>query len=163
MTTPRPCPIGCHQRCPRGEPCFFEGCDDTDLLLERKLARDQERFRGIVLEHGGPEILAEHDARMRDLRLGITGARSAWHSISDPQRAAVEVLGSGAALVRAGTTFAASRAGGPHQGRAFRLATVRNLASRELAAWDGGALDPEARVVATERGNFVLKHGRPSA
>lgn len=47
--------------------------------------------------------------------------------------------------------------------KAARLDTVRNLAARELVAWDGTAFDPEARAVLSERGRFVVRHGQAEA
>ena len=38
--------------------------------------------------------------------------------------------------------------------------TVRALVSHTLLVWDGGVFSPEAKAVLTERGKFVLEHGR---
>ena len=96
-----------------------------------------------------------------DLRLGITGARSTWHSISSAQRLALQHTADvGGKLVRSplrpcyiGVRLL------PQPSRLIRVLTIRNLCARELLAWDGGILDPESAAVITERGLFVLAHG----
>jgi hypothetical protein len=40
-----------------------------------------------------------------------------------------------------------------------RLATARKLCAHELIHVNGGATDPEAEFVLTERGRFVLRWG----
>jgi hypothetical protein len=133
-------------------------------VVDEILAADRERFRHYIGHTlGRPDLLAQYDANVRKLDLGITQAEAVWHSISPAQRRTLEILEPGRVLVRQrhapryydaiGTPHAISRAAG--------LATVRNIAERDLVAWDGGALDPEARAVLTERGRFTLKHGRP--
>lgn len=131
--------------------------------LERECDERTQRVRDMLHEEGRPELVAEMDRAMKDSASGITGARSVWHSISDAQRRVMILLDAGPGDLRRakGQTFdvvspAGSRATG------IRLATVRNLASRGLLEWTGGAFDPEASAQPTERMAFVLKHGRPA-
>jgi hypothetical protein len=116
-----------------------------DVLEERDwAARDQ--FRQTLMDMGdrGRDALATYDAAMRDLDLGITTARATWDALSPPQRRALREAAEGRQPVA-------------------RIATLRNLERRGLIAWDGGAFDPEAKTVITERATFVLKHARENA
>ena len=136
--------------------------EPTQDIIEEMMEAERQDFRVWLEKEAGPEALARHDARLRDLDLGITGARGTWHALSAAQRRVLELMMDGRTLVRA----PASRTrygmiGMPHAIRdVCGLPTVRNLAARELLAWDGGAFDPEARAVLTERGRFVFRHGR---
>ena len=133
-----------------------------DVLDEHRAAQRAE-FRRYLMARGqsAATALAEHDRRMRDLDLGLTGARNAWHSISPAQRRVLVA----AASVRSGRIVRQSirpsvyvrDGGGP---KLCGVKTVRPLCSRDLMAWDGGAFDPEQAAVLTERGRFVLAHGR---
>lgn len=130
--------------------------------LERQGRERTEHVRAMLLEDGRPDLAAEMDRALKDGASGVTDARSTWHSISDAQRRVLILLASGPATLRRakGTTYdVVSPAGCRATG--IRLTTVRNLASRGLLEWTGGAFDPEASATATERVAFVLKHGRP--
>lgn len=137
---------------------------DYDPLLHRLEAEDaarHERLRQMLYDEGRPDLVAELDAKIRDVRNGIAGAQSTWHSISDAQRRAlVHAAAVGGRLVRSG--LRPCYIGLPLEPlpeKLIRIQTIRNLCSRELLAWDGGAFFAEAAAVITERGLFVLKHG----
>lgn len=138
---------------------------DYDPILHRmeaESAAKSEAVRQMIIEAGRPDVLAQYDEAMRLNRLGITGARATWHSISAAQRRVLTFMGeSKRRLVRsAGTRHFYDAHGEPHAvGRVTGILTVRNLCSRELLAWDGGAFEPERAAVLTERGRFVLAHG----
>ncbi|CAH2606320.1 conserved protein of unknown function (plasmid) [Rhodovastum atsumiense] len=155
----RRCPIGCAVRCKPGgtPPCWFEGNDDVASLLDARAEREREGVRALLRDVGRADVLADFDAAMRDNRLGLTAARATWAALSAPQRAALAELVRAGALVRDGKAYRSGSAG-PAASPPIRLATIRNLAARELGAWAGGAFDPEARLEVTERGQFVLKH-----
>lgn len=128
--------------------------------LEAECEAKSEAVRQMIIEAGRPDVLAQYDEALRLNRLGVTGARATWRSISEAQRRVIEQMGDGAKLWR-----------DPMNHRAYflrvkmgavirvRIATVRALASRELIAWEGGAFEPEAKASLTERGRFVLAHG----
>lgn len=127
-------------------------------VLDEKLARDELSFRDWMAKEC-PDQLASYDARMRDIKLGITGARNAWHSISPAQRRALtEAAAYGGRLERIGKEYRHKDRHQPY--RPIYVATVRAVCAHEFMAWDGGAFDPEGAAVVTERGHFVLKHGR---
>lgn len=143
-----------------------------DLEQERLLAaldaeseRRTQAVRDMLLESGRPDLVEELDARLRDVRLGFCSAQGTWHALSAAQRRVLQAMGEGRRLVRRHAPSTRYDAVG---GRAdaiadlCRVATVRNLASRELVAWEGGAFDPEAKAVLTERGRFILRYGPPS-
>jgi hypothetical protein len=116
----------------------------------------------MLLDEGRPDIVEWLDARLRDIDLGLTGARSTWHSISEAQRRVLVLVTSrNRRLVRRSgskTLYDAVGQDGTVE-KAAGILTVRNLASRSLLAWDGGAFDPEAAAVMTEQAQFVVKHG----
>jgi hypothetical protein len=130
--------------------------------LEREGRERTERIRQMLREEGRADLEAELDRNLRDVESGVTSARSTWHSISDAQRRVLILLAGGPASLRRmkGSTYDVVSSVGSRATR-IRLATVRNLASRGLLEWTGGAFDPEASARPTERMDFVMKHGRP--
>lgn len=141
----------------------FAGSERLMQEIERESRERTERVKGMAREAGRPELADELDERLKLIESGVTGARSTWHSISDAQRRVLILCEGGpTSLRRMGNSRydvvspLGSRAIG------IRLATVRNLAARGLLEWTGGAFDPEASAVPTERASFVLKHGRPA-
>lgn len=139
--------------------------DELLQRLERESREGSERLRAMLREMGRDDLLADYDRDMRDIRLGVTMARSCWHSISPKQRFVLKRMGEGRSLRRmAGsrTRYDAigSGRGGPDAMREIcDFRTARKLAAHELIHVAGGALDPEAVFVITERGSFVLAHG----
>jgi hypothetical protein len=136
------------------------GDDELMQRLERESREKTERVREMLREGGHVDALAEFDKNMRDLALGVTGARATWHSISPAQRRALALLcESPRRFVRSpGTVNYYDALGEPHAiARAAGLRTVRNLAARDLLEWNGGAFDPERVATLTERGRFVFK------
>ncbi len=141
--------------------------EPLDDILDEKHAADRERLRSFLADFvpRGADALKGYDASMRDHDSGVYGARMAWHSISPAQRRTLLFLAPGRVLVRCAWShnfYDAVAAADRFStiAKAARLDTVRNLARRELLAWDGGAFQPEARAVLTERGTFVVAHGR---
>lgn len=137
--------------------------DQERLLqeLDEQSRASRERVRQMAIEAGRPDILAQFDIDSRNIDLGLTSARSCWHSISPAQARALAIVGTGRTLhrTRYQDTFYDAH-GEPHAiSKACRLSTARALCAHELLAPDGGALDPEAKFVITERGSFVLRFG----
>lgn len=137
---------------------------DQEIIhaIDRVSQERTERVRQMLIEMGRFDILEEFDHNMRELRLGITTARNCWHSISEKQRAILKMMGNGFEIRRAYRTpiYDAYKAGKIILG-VCRLPTLRALSGHELIHVAGGALDPEAQFVLTERGQFVLKYGEP--
>ena len=137
---------------------------ERDIIhqLESEMRARREYVRRIIAEQNRPDVLAEYDRAMRDLDLGITGARNVWHSISEAQRRALEAAAFGP-LFRWRKDRVVYSA--PHRATEFkfRLPTIRNLIARNLLDCDGGVFDPEAKVVLSDRGRFVLRRGPEAA
>lgn len=135
---------------------------DVEHVLDLKSLADNEEFRAWFLEEAGPEALAKYDARIKDIDSGVYGARNCWHSISPAQRRALVFTGDGdGRLVRHVVRNEYRDAtGGEMPPLPIRIKTLRNLCVRDLMAWDGGAFDPEAATVITERGRFILAYGQ---
>lgn len=133
--------------------------EDIIHRLEQQDAAREQKFRAVLLEQGGPEALAEYDANIKLVRLGITGAKGCWHALSETQRRCLKALSNGplVRVMQGGTGY--NHISHSPRGEVFRIATLRNLIARELAAPDGPITDVEFRIVITERGSFVLKHG----
>ncbi|MBF5096483.1 hypothetical protein F1643_21025 [Azospirillum sp. INR13] len=130
--------------------------------LEAESRQQTERVRAMLHEEGRPDLVEDLDRQLRESRLGITGARATWDALSEPQRKVLLTLLEGnRRLVRQnhsqhwydviGEPEAVARVAG--------RPTIRNLIARELLAPDGGAFDPEAAAVLTERARFVVQHG----
>ena len=136
-----------------------------DDLLDEAHAAELQEFRLWLSRQGprGVEAVERYDERMRALDLGITRAQACWHSISDAQRRLVAVLGVERRYIeRFGDRVFLVRIKAENRTICSwqpRIATVRNLASRDLLEWTGGAFDPEASAAPTERLRFVLRHG----
>lgn len=136
--------------------------DDIRQALDLDSMEKIEHVRRICRESGRLDVLADFDANMRDLKSGVQGARSAWHSISAAQRRVLLIMETGRCLVRPPHSRTRCYAiGAPHALRdVCSIATARALCARALIACDGTVFDPEAKFVLTERGRFVLAHGR---
>jgi hypothetical protein len=135
--------------------------DDILQQIERDSRERHERVRQLILSEGRPDLLAELDGQMRRIHLGLDGAGSTWQSISNAQRKVLLLMAEGRHLRRAPSSRTRYDAiGEPHAiSNVCGLPTVRNLCARELCHVDGGAMDPERKIVLTERGTFVVKHG----
>lgn len=135
--------------------------------LEIESRETNERVRQMLYEAGRPDLVARFDAKMRDIETGVYGARNCWHSISPAQREALRFAASVGRrliwkpLLGHAPMYAPETYDGRYASRPIRKPTMRNLCARELMAWDGGAFDPEAAAIITERGLFVIKHGPP--
>jgi len=138
--------------------------DDILQVIEAQSLASQQRTRELLLENGRPDLVAELDRKLKDIRTGVDGAQRTWHSLSGAQRRVLEELRTGRALSRSpGTKHRYDAIGMPHAiSRVCSLATARALCARELLHVDGGATDPERKIILTERGLFVLAHGAPS-
>src|SRR5215207_3914874 len=124
--------------------------DDEFLqAIERESRARTERLKSILRERGRDDLADELDAKLREIRLGVTGAQTTWHSVSAAQRRVLLVLSDGnRKLVRTRHSTVYDACGGAHDvSHVARLPTVRNLATRELLAWEGGAFDPERVAV----------------
>lgn len=136
--------------------------EDVEHVLDIKFATDRAEFRAWLVEEAkiNPRVdLEDWDRKMRELDLGIDRAKMVWHSISATQRRVLfGAITHGGRMERVGKEYRASK--GRHQPYVpAYVATIRPLCSRDLMAWDGGAFDPEATAVVTERGRFVVAHG----
>jgi hypothetical protein len=131
-------------------------------VLEGQAIVDREGFRAFLADMGprGVAALAGYDKAIRDIDLGISGARGTWRALSISQRRVLwEIERRGPRLERVGKEYRAIQ--GRHQPYVpIHVRSIRPLCQRELLAWDGGAFDPEAAVVLTERGQFIIKHGQ---
>jgi hypothetical protein len=132
--------------------------EDVLLALEEESRRRLDAVRALLREKGRDDLVADLDAELRNVRLGVTAARSAWHSISPAQRRALEALRAGGWFRRSGgSTTRYDAVGGPEGiANICGIATARALCAHELIACNGGVFDPESRFVLTERGRFVL-------
>jgi hypothetical protein len=135
---------------------------DYDLLaeLDRESERRTARVREMLLNAGRPDLVTDLECRLRDVRLGLDSARNCWHSISTCQRRILTIMGTGRWLSRSGGSRTRYDAiGEPHAiANVCGLATARALCAHELCHVDGGATDPERKIILTERGRFVLAH-----
>lgn len=141
--------------------------EDAQHVLETESAEQRDEFRAWMLKWsetnpGARVALERFDTAMRDLDSGVMGARSAWHSITQTQRRALEAAWQhGGRLDRVGIEY---RHRDRHQPYVpIYVRTIRPLCSRDLFAWDGGVFDPESAVALTERGRFVIAHGRANS
>lgn len=116
--------------------------DDILIALEIEHERRIESVRRMMREAGRDDLVSELDARLRDIRLGISHARNVWHSISSAQRSVLLDLEA------------------KRTPKVRTWATIRNLAVRGLVSI-GGCMLPGDSVELTEHGRFVLAKGQP--
>lgn len=138
--------------------------DEAQRILDQHDADDRAHFVKFLRHNGHHAAADSYVASMKELDSGRMGARATWHSISPTQREVLAmVAGAGA-----GKMWRDPVRPGRYRCRVFERienvlrSTVRSLASRDLLAWDGGAFDPEAVAVVTERGRFVAQWGSTS-
>jgi hypothetical protein len=136
--------------------------EEIDFAIELEWKRRRDVVRRVIQEHGSPKLLAEWERDMRDLDMGLTGARNCWHSLSEAQRRVLTILSAGRWLWRCRHSRKRYEAmGEPHAtGPVARLDTVYALVRHGLLQWDGPETDFNAKAVLTERARFVLQHGR---
>lgn len=139
--------------------------DEVFLEIERRSREQRARTHKLLCDAGRADLAIQLEKKYREIDNGVDGARATWHSISDAQRRVLILMGTGRHLVQRPyqkTRYDAH--GEPHALKnVCGIATVRNLCSRDLVHVDGGVKNPEARIVLTERGRFVLKHGQTFA
>jgi hypothetical protein len=136
---------------------------DIEFELDRQKRESNDRVKALLQAEGRFDLVEEFDQRIRDLNLGVTRARSVWHSISPAQRSLLALMmRGGVILVREGQTsfYDLMQAAEVVHRRVSRLPTVRSLLARDLLACEGGAFDPEAVVVLTENARFVFTKGQ---
>lgn len=147
--------------------------EEVQQACDRASMRQTERVRQILRDEGREDLVAEMDANLRDVRLGVTQAKNIWHSISPVQRRVMLLLHEGRHLrlsVASKTRFEAIglREGISTVAKACPVATVVALYGRKLVepvkgrprSRSDGALDLTFHYALTEHGRFVLKHGR---
>lgn len=128
----------------RAEDLQDEGCSVRFFDLGPEDAQTER----VVRSRGAGRSPAQR-ARLR--------AAAAWGSLSAAQARLLSGLRAhGWVLRRRGSMFDACAAGGSVAvAGVAHLRTVRALAARGLIDWDGGAFDPEAAAVLSDRGRFV--------
>jgi hypothetical protein len=133
--------------------------EDVQAVLDEKSERESTEFaEWMRTKQGRPDLADKYLARVREIETGVYGARACWHALSLAQRRIlIEANQHGGRLDRVGKEYRHKARNQPY--KPVYVATVRNLCERDLMAWDGGAFDPEAAAIVTERGRFVLKHG----
>ncbi|ACI92693.1 hypothetical protein OCAR_5562 [Afipia carboxidovorans OM5] len=138
--------------------------NDYDPILqeiERQAQARNARVRQLLVESGRDDVLAEFDLAMREIANGVMGARATWHSLSSVQRFVLRTMAGGRYLSRAIRSKAQYDAIGraPVVLNICKLSTARKLCAHGLIHVNGGATDPEAAFLVTERGRFVWRHG----
>jgi hypothetical protein len=134
--------------------------EDVQAVLDEKSLIQRAEFVSYLLSlRRGVDLADEYLAKIKEIETGVHGARACWSALTEPQQRALRIADDvGGRLERMGNKEYRhhGKRVWPHP---IRVSTIRCLCSRELMAWDGGAFDPEAVAVITERGRFVLKHG----
>ena len=138
--------------------------EDLEHRLEREARARQANIRLMIETSNHPErerLLADFDRDMREVDTGIKQAQGTWWALSPLQWRVLAIVGAGGYLLRQwGPPHWYDFYGWPEGIRKLcDVRTVRNLCARDLMVVDGGAFDPERKIVITERGSFVLRHG----
>jgi hypothetical protein len=135
--------------------------DDVLQMIEARSQAQLEAVRVMLIEANRPDLLKDLDRKIRDIRLGLNGARATWSALSEAQRRSVLAMQPGRKLVREAHSDWYVGIGRPSAcGRVCHQRTARNLIARELVDLEGGAFDPERVLALSDRGRFVLAHGR---
>lgn len=134
--------------------------DELLLRLDRESQARTERVIALLREEGREDLVTDLEQRLRDIRLGTDSARNCWHSISPAQRRTLEVMEPGRRLVR--RSYQKNRYDA--HGQPFAMSdvcgapTVGALLAHDLIAHD--QTTKGFHLSLTERGRFVLAHGR---
>lgn len=145
--------------------------DPVLQAIDRQQQEQSQRTIDFLVAEGRPDLAEELKAKLRDIYTGVDGARATWNALTPPQKRALVSARAGELTTHPQlrpNAGGASRTGYGQLGRAGGrlvwtftcfLSTARCLCARDLLHVDGGALSPEAKVIITERGKFVLAHG----
>lgn len=132
--------------------------DDIEHQLDRMSREAQKRVRALIAESNRPDILAEYDATMRDIELGIYGARATWAALSEVQRDVLRSLRDNGGYIwpdpRISSRCYHSHSNG--MGVRYRDLTIRNLSRRNLLDWEAADTPAGVRAVLSERARFML-------
>lgn len=129
----------------------------AELAAEQE--RQHQRVRDMVAEHGGEHALAEYDAGMEHIRSGRYTMAMLWHSLSEPQRRLVRLMGEGdRKLARCRhTNHFYDAYGEPHAvSKAAGLGTVDKLVRHGVLRWAGSASDKAQLAELSARGRELL-------
>ena len=135
--------------------------EEVAHAIDQRMRQRREAVRQMLVEKDRADLLAKYDQDLRDNDLGVSAARSVWHSISDAQRRVLVGMRTGRRCLRQTIKPCVYVIDGPGSVGHIRLATMRNLSARGLVHVAGSAFDPESDFVLTEHGRFVLSHGEP--
>lgn len=127
--------------------------------IERQMREQIERTRRFLMSQGHPDLVADLDANLRDVRLGISSARGIWHVLSAPQRKAL-TFAADRDLVRLWgnrSVFGFRGAAGKAK-EVCQFRTLVPLCARGLITADN--IIPPRKMQITEHGRFVLAKGR---
>jgi hypothetical protein len=129
--------------------------EDILSVFDKKTLADRHRFVDMLVSMGREDLAEEYLDKMRELDLGISSAIGCWRALTETQRNTLVVAATHGRLTRVNKSYRPNSSAV----KPVYAATIRVLCSHNLMAWDG-ALRPEISAVVTERGLFVLKHGR---
>jgi hypothetical protein len=132
--------------------------NDIEQQIERQGREQIERTRQFLLSKGRPDLVAELDANLRDVQLGVAGARGTWHALSPVQRQTLASAADHPRLVRLWGSIFGFYGPGARAKKVCSIKTLIPLAARGLMCPED---DPRylSWFAITERGRFVLKHG----
>lgn len=136
--------------------------DDFFLWLERRQRDRHERVVDLIRSEGREDLIIDLEQKMREIANGVDQARSAWHSISVAQKRALAALDGRRCLRPSPASRSRYDAtGGPEDaiGRVCGIDTIKALCIHGLVVRDPDS--ERVRFILTERGRFVLEHGRP--
>lgn len=132
--------------------------DDIEQHLDRMSRESRKRVRTMIAESGRPDVLAEFDAKMKDIDSGLDGARRTWDALSSTQRALLTALQREGGHVWNDPDMPSrsyhSRSNG--MSSVVRRATVTNLSRRGLLDWGAGSSPAGSVASLSERALFML-------
>lgn len=123
--------------------------------IERDIIAKTEAVRAELLRVGRSDLVADLDAKLRDIRTGVMRARAIWHSITPAQRRVLNALASCRYLQPfVGSQTRYDAVGETHTiYNVCGIATITPLVRRRLLVRDG---EVGQRFVLTEHGRFVV-------
>ena len=128
--------------------------EDIEAVLDEAANDQSAAVLRVLIAEGRPDLADELQAKLREIRLGITEAQATWSAMTSAQRAIMLNVAECGRLVKDRNATFSRYSNENETCRPVYLRSINPLVRRRLLDWDQWP-----HCVITERGRFVVKHG----